>query len=86
MLKIQRTGNGDVVLAISGCLRAGNLGELSTLLGAERRLGGLVLDLKDLVVVDADAVRLLCACERDGVLLRNCPRYVSAWMTCERDE
>jgi anti-anti-sigma regulatory factor len=84
MLKIRRRANGDVVLTISGSLQAGNLHELSAELGAERGQRGLVLDLKDLVIVDGDAVRLLCACERDGVVLRNCPRYVGAWMTRER--
>jgi anti-anti-sigma regulatory factor len=85
MLKIRRRANGDVVLAISGSLQADNLDELSALLGAEARRRGVVLDLKDLVIVDDDAIRFLCACERDGVVLRNCPRYVKAWMTRERD-
>jgi hypothetical protein len=85
MLKIRRRANGDVVLTISGCLQAGNLQELSALLGAERGQQGIVLDLKDLVIVDGDAIRFLCASERDGIVLRNCPRYVSAWMACERD-
>ena len=85
MLKIRRSANGDVVLTVSGCLQAGNLDELSALLGAERRQKGLFLDLKDLIIVDGDAIRFLCARERDGVVLRNCPRYVSAWMTRERD-
>lgn len=85
MLKIRRKANGDVVLTISGCLQADNLEELSALLRAEQGQRGLVLDLKDLVIVDGDAIRFLCASEQDGIVLRNCPRYVSAWMECERD-
>jgi hypothetical protein len=85
MLKIRRKANGDVVFTISGCLQADNLQELSALLGAERGQRGLALDLKDLVIVDGDAIRFLCASEQDGIVLRNCPRYVSAWMECERD-
>ena len=85
MLKIRRRANGNVVLTISGCLQVGSLDELSALLGAERGQRDLFLDLKDLVIVDGDAIRFLCACERDGIVLRNCPRYVSAWMTRERD-
>jgi anti-anti-sigma regulatory factor len=85
MLKIQRTANGDVVLTISGSLQAGNLDELSALLDAEEGRRGVVLDLKELVIVDEGAVRFLCACERDGIVLRDCPRYVRAWMTRERD-
>jgi anti-anti-sigma regulatory factor len=85
MLNIRRTTNGDVVLTVSGSLQADNLDELSALLAAERDQRGLVLDLKDLVIVDGEAIRLLCACEGDGIVLRNCPRYVSAWMTRERN-
>jgi hypothetical protein len=85
MLKIGRTGNAEVVLTVSGCLQASNLDELSALLGAERGQPGLALDLKDLLLVDGDAIRFLCACEGEGVVLRHCPRYISAWMTRERD-
>ena len=85
MLKIRHGGNGDIEFTISGRLQADNLDELSALLSAERGQRCLFLDLKDLVIVDGDAIRLLCACERDGIVLRNCPRYVSVWMTRERD-
>jgi hypothetical protein len=85
MLKIRRSTQGNVVLTVSGFLQTGNLDELSALLSAERGQPGLVLDLKDLILVDGDAVRFLCACQRDGIVLRNCPRYVSAWMTREQD-
>jgi hypothetical protein len=85
MLKVQRSASGDVVLTVSGSIRAENLDELSALLGAEPGKRGLVLDLKDLVIVDEEAIRFLCACERDGIVLRNCPRYVTAWMTRERE-
>jgi anti-anti-sigma regulatory factor len=84
MLKIRRNANGDVVLTISGSLQADNLDELAALLGAEEQQRGLVLDLTDLVIADAEAVRFLCGCEQAGVVLRNCPRYVSAWMARER--
>jgi hypothetical protein len=86
MLRIlRRRAHGEVVLAISGSLQADNLDELSALLGAEGARRSVVLDLKDLVIVDEDAIRFLCAWERDGIVLRNCPRYVKAWMTRERD-
>jgi hypothetical protein len=41
------------------------------------------MSLKDLVIVDRKTIRFPCACERDGVELRNCPRYVNAWTTRE---
>src|SRR4029450_8754538 len=73
MLKIQRTANGDVVLTVSGRLQADNVSELSALLAVEQDGRTRVLDPKALVLVDSDAVRFLCACVNDSIVLRNCP-------------
>jgi len=86
MLKIQRTANGDVVFTVSGRLNADNVSELSALLAAEQRGRTRVLDLKDLVAVDGDAVRFLRMCEADSIVLRNCPPYIRAWMAREGEE
>ena len=84
MLKIQRTANGDVVFTVSGRLEADNVSELSALLAAEQGGRTRVLELKDLVAVDGDAVRFLRMCEADRIVLLNCPPYIRAWMV--RDE
>jgi len=84
MLKIQRTTNGEVVLALSGRLDGENIGELHTLFGTEAEGRGIVLDLKDLTLVDRDAVRFLERCEADSIKLRNCPAYVREWIARER--
>ena len=86
MLKIQRTANGDVVFTVSGRLEAYNISELSTLLAAEQGGRTRVLDLKDLVLVDSDAVRFLRTCEADSIVLRNCPPYIRAWMAREGEQ
>ena len=86
MLKIQRTANGDVVFTVSGRLEADNLSQLSALLDAERDGRTPVLDLKDVVLVDGDSVRFLCACVNDSIVLRNCPSFIRAWMAREGDE
>jgi anti-anti-sigma regulatory factor len=83
MLRIQRTENGDVVFTVSGRLEAQNVSELSALLAAEEDGRPRVLDLKDLVLVDGDVVRFLCACAKDRIVLRNCPPYIRAWMARE---
>jgi len=85
MLKIQRTANGDVVFTVSGRLEAQNVSELSALLAAEPARN-LVLDLKDLVLADRDAVRFLRMCEEDSIVLRNCPPYIRAWMAREGEQ
>ena len=83
MLKVQRTANRDVVFTVSGRLEIDNVDEVSALLAREPTGRTLVLDLKDLVLVDRDAVRFLRACEGDSIELRNCPPYVRAWMARE---
>ena len=85
MLKIQRQANGDVVLTLSGRLDADNVSELSVALAAEPAGRAVVLDLKDVVLVDRDTVRFLRACERDGIALRNCPPYIRAWIAAEQE-
>ena len=84
MLKIQRKANGDVVLTLIGRLDAESLSELSAVLAAEPAGRAIVLDLKDVVLVDRDTIRFLRARERDGIALRNCPPYIRAWI--EREE
>jgi hypothetical protein len=80
MLKVQRTANGEVVFAVSGRLEAESLSELSTLLELESSRRAVALELKDLVLVDRDAVGFLRACAEKGIELRNCPQYIRIWM------
>lgn len=77
---IRRSANGAVVFAVSGRLEAESLGELSALLARESAGRTIALDLKDLVLVDREAVDFLRACEGRGVILRNCPPYIRSWM------
>ena len=56
----------------------------SGLLAAEPADRSIVLDLKDLVLVDREAVRFLCRCEGQGIALRNCPPYIREWVDRER--
>ena len=84
MLKIQRKANGEMVLTLSGRLDADSLSELSTALEAEPQGRTVVVDLKDVVLVDRNTVQFLRARERGGITLRNCPPYIRAWM--EREE
>jgi anti-anti-sigma regulatory factor len=85
MLRIQRRGNGEVIFMVSGRLAADNVSELSALLAAEPAGRALVLDLKDVVLVDRDIVRYLRSCEGDGIALRNCPPYIREWIAREEE-
>ena len=80
MLKIERTTNGYVVFAVSGRLEAESVCELSALLALEPSTRAVTLELKDLVLVDRDAVSFLRSCADNGIELRNCPQYIRTWM------
>jgi hypothetical protein len=61
-----------------------DLGELEKLISAEADGRPIVLDLKDLKLVDQDAVNFLKRCEGDSIQLKNCPAYIREWMSGER--
>ena len=86
MLKIQRKANGEVVFTLSGRLEGENVPDLSALLAAEPPGRPVVLDLKDVVLVDRDIVRFLRAREADGIALRHCPPYIREWIAREEDQ
>jgi anti-anti-sigma regulatory factor len=86
MLKITRAANGEVVFTVSGRMDAENLVELKTLLSAEGSGQRITLDLKELTLVDQDAVRFLERCEADNIQLKNCPAYIREWITRERGQ
>jgi anti-anti-sigma regulatory factor len=83
MLKITRSLNGEAVFRLSGRMDAENLGDLEALLNAESG-DEIILDLKDLTLVDLDVVRFLRHCETGSIELRNCPAYIREWLNGER--
>jgi len=85
MLRIQRSTNGEVVVTVSGRLQAENLGDLETQLQPDAEGRRVILDLKDLTLVDREAVKFLERCEADSVKLKNCPAYIREWIVRERD-
>jgi len=84
VLKITTVVNGEVVIKLSGRMDAENIGELETLMTSEADGRRIVLDLRDLTLVDQDAVSFLKRCEEDNITLKNCPAYIREWITRER--
>ena len=72
----------QVVLALSGEMNQDHTAELQALLGAEAS-AHILLDLKDLTLVDRETVRFLARAEAAGVALVNCPEYVRSWIATE---
>ena len=52
----------------------------------EQESDGFVIDLKNVLLVDREAVKLLALSEAYGTELRNCPPYIREWVTRERAE
>jgi anti-anti-sigma regulatory factor len=85
MLRIQREANGQVVLKISGRLDRENLRELKSLIELEGADRQIVLNLRELMLVDHEAVRFLSDCDSNGIELQNCPPYIWEWIARQRD-
>ena len=84
MVKIQRKANGRVLFTLSGRIEAEDIDELRSLLQLEGTGRHIALDLKDVTLVDRDAITYLADCEADGTKLANCPPYVREWIGRER--
>jgi hypothetical protein len=84
MLKIQRFANGKIVFTLCGRMDAEHAAALNKLFRDEHGKIQIVVDLKDLTLVDRDAVRFLERCEADGIELRNSPAYIRVWIDRER--
>jgi len=67
-------------------MNAENLAELKTLIRSEANGRRIVLDLKDLLLVDQDAVTFLARCEAGSVSLKNCPAYIRGWIETEKTQ
>src|SRR5258707_14666744 len=73
-----------VVLFISGRITGEHVDTLRGVL--EKESGGFAVDLKNVLLVDREAVTLLALSEANGTELRNCPPYIREWVTRERAE
>jgi anti-anti-sigma regulatory factor len=85
MLKILRSANDEsVMLTVIGRIEGESLEELKRLMGSEASGHNLVLDMKDVTLVDQSAIRFLARCEADSVTLENCPAYIRDWIAAEK--
>jgi anti-anti-sigma regulatory factor len=80
MFKIQRFSNGNIVFKLSGQIEAEHLSELQQVLNNEAAAIGIVLDLKELVLVDNTVAEFLARYEEAGMTLENCPGFVRKWV------
>jgi anti-anti-sigma regulatory factor len=76
------TTDVSTVFLLSGAMHAHQVSELRALVRAETS-SRVVLDLRDLTLVDRAAVSFLASMERAGATLLNCPQYVRTWMASD---
>ena len=82
-LKIETASDGHITsLRLIGRIQAEYLDELETHIRRHRPL--LVLDLREVTLVDVAVVRFLITCEAEGIELRHCAPYIREWMSTER--
>jgi hypothetical protein len=83
-LKIEKTpGERCTVIKLIGRIRAKHLDELKAQISAS--VPRIVLELGEVSLVDADAVRFLSTCEAEGTELLNCSAYIREWIVRERE-
>jgi hypothetical protein len=81
MWKAQRVEEGEfAVLLLSGRIEGDHLLELQKVFLSETGNLNLIVDMKEVKLVDQDAVRFLSSCETGGTRLRNCPAYIREWI------
>ena len=86
MLKIQRSVHaGNVRIVLSGRIEREHLAELQRLID-EDAPHKVALDLKDVWLVDREAIGFLARCEGTGIRLENCSIYVREWISREENE
>ncbi len=85
MFKLRRSSIGQRSLYfVTGRIDAEAVSELQRLLGQESAVSRVILDLKEVRLVEAEAVEYLEGCEDAGIRFRHCPAYVREWIDSSR--
>jgi predicted metal-binding protein len=73
------------VFLLSGRVETQAIAELRRLFELQTDCRDIIVDLKDVSLVDREVMRFLARCEADGVSLENCPPYIREWIRREKD-
>ena len=86
-LRIHKSDERDrLVLTLIGRIQTDQVSELDALLMLGTACDSVVLDLKEVKLLDRDAVLFLARSEAAGAKLRNCSAFIREWITRERNE
>ena len=85
-LRIQKSAEAELlVFRLIGRIQAEQVPALRALFKSEVPGQNVALDLKEVRLVDRDAVRFLAQSEAEGARLRGCPQFIREWIRRERD-
>jgi hypothetical protein len=84
MLRIERSANGQVVFTLSGRMQTEDIEQFQQLLDIETSGQPVILNLRDVTLVNQDVVTFLAQCEANGVKLENCPLHIRNWIDQEK--
>lgn len=84
MLRIERSANGKVVFTVSGRMQTEDIEQFRQLLVVEPPGRRLTFNLRDVTLVNQDAVTFLANCEAKGIKLENCPLHIRNWIDQEK--
>jgi hypothetical protein len=84
MLRIERSANGEVVFTLSGRMQTEDIEQFQQLLVVETPGQQLMFNLRDVTLVNQDAVTFLAGCEANGIKIENCPLHIRNWIDQEK--
>jgi hypothetical protein len=84
MLRIERSANGQVVFTLSGRMQTEDIEQVRQLLVVEAPGQRLMFNLRDVTLVNQDAVTFLADCEAKGIKLESCPLHIRNWIDQEK--
>jgi hypothetical protein len=84
MLRIDRSANGQVVFALSGRMQTEDIEQVRQVLAAEAPGRRLLINLRDVTLINQDVVAFLTECEAKGIELECCPLHVRRWVDQEK--
>lgn len=79
---VRRSDGARTLFKLSGRIRSGDLDGLRRQM--DGHAAGIVLDLEEVTLVDAEVVRFLGMCEAKGVELVHCSPYIREWVFREQ--
>jgi len=84
MLRLERSANGHVVFTLSGRIQTEDIDQFEQLLVVETPGRQMMFNLRDVTLVNQDAVTFLAHCEANGIKLESCPLHIRNWIDQEK--